>query len=423
MRKKSVIVVVVVVFASLFSVYGILYMLTPYSGFARSVIWRDSDVKDYERFPFRIVHSAPPVFEFSTVQVASPNDNIDNNKTSNSNSQNKSTLTPLLLRTLLDNVVPNSSDAGVNAKNGKINFDNFLASTGTTAFIVIKNDKVLYEKYFNGYRRDSINTSFSMAKSITSALIGIAIDEGLIASVNDPITKYIPELKQKDPHFYNITIKNLLTMSSGLRYVEQSLPWSDDTKTYYDTDLRSLALSAKIEEAPGKKFHYNNYNPLLLGLILERTTHKNVSQYLEERIWKPLGMEAPASWSLDSDTSGFEKMESGINARAIDFAKIGRLFLNNGNWNGKQIISEKWVHESTRPDTTTDPASFYQYMWWVDTRTTSPSDARDYNIYAAGNYGQFIYVIPDKNTIIVRHGYKSGYNNWTGLFIELASKI
>jgi CubicO group peptidase (beta-lactamase class C family) len=138
--------------------------------------------------------------------------------------------------TLLDSIVPNgssSSDVGGNAKDGgRINFDNFLASTGTTAFIVIKNDKILYEKYFNGYQRDSINTSFSMAKSITSALIGIAIDEGLIASADDPVTKYIPELKQKDPRFNNITIKNLLTMSSGLRYVEQSLPWSDDTKTY-----------------------------------------------------------------------------------------------------------------------------------------------------------------------------------------------
>ncbi|MGB7636283.1 MAG: serine hydrolase [Nitrososphaeraceae archaeon] len=257
-------------------------------------------------------------------------------------------------------------------------------------------------------------------------LIGIAIDEGLIASVDDPITKYIPELKQKDPRFNNITIKNLLTMSSGLSYVEQSLPWSDDTKTYYDTDLRSLALSAKIEEAPGKRFHYNNYNPLLLGIILERTTHKHVSQYLEEKIWKPLGMEAPGSWSLDSDASGFEKMESGINARAIDFAKIGRLFLNNGNWNGKQIISEKWVNESTRPDTTTDPAPFYQYMWWVDTTTATSSSSRDishHNFYAAGNYGQFIYVIPEKNIIIVRHGYKSGYDNWISFFKELASKI
>jgi CubicO group peptidase (beta-lactamase class C family) len=217
---------------------------------------------------------------------------------------------------LSDNLISNIEG---DFKDGKINFDKFLVSTGTTAFIIIKDDTVLYEKYFNGYQRDSIGTSFSMAKSITSALIGVAIDEGLIASVDDPITRYIPELKEKDFRFDNITIKNLLTMSSGLRYVEEGLPWSDDTRTYYDTNLRSLALSSKIEEAPGKRFHYNNYNPLLLGMILERVTHKPVSQYLEDKIWKPLGMDAPASWSLDSDASGFEKMESGINARAIDF--------------------------------------------------------------------------------------------------------
>jgi CubicO group peptidase (beta-lactamase class C family) len=300
-----------------------------------------------------------------------------------------------LSRSLLNSIAPDSSNsAGSDSADRRKNFDNFLALTGTTAFMVIKDDRVLYEKYFNGYQRDSINTSFSIAKSITSALIGIAIDEGLIASADDPVTKYIPELKQKDPRFNNITIKNLLTMSSGLRYVEQSLPWSDDTKTYYNTNLRSLALSAKIEEAPSKRFHYNNYNPLLLGMILERTTHKHVSRYLEEKIWKPLGMDAPASWSLDSDVSGFEKMESGINARDIDFAKIGRLFLNNGDWNDRQIISQKWINESTRPDTTSDPAPFYQYMWWVD--ITSSRDASHYNFYAAGNYGQFIYVIPEK---------------------------
>jgi CubicO group peptidase (beta-lactamase class C family) len=399
-RKKSIIIIGVIVIVSLLSTYGILYMLTPYSGFARSIIWGDSDIKDHERFPFRTIENAPPIFQFSTPQFSD---------TSNAN--------PFSSLILSDNLISNIEG---DFKDGKINFDKFLVSTGTTAFIIIKDDTVLYEKYFNGYQRDSIGTSFSMAKSITSALIGVAIDEGLIASVDDPITRYIPELKEKDFRFDNITIKNLLTMSSGLRYVEEGLPWSDDTRTYYDTNLRSLALSSKIEEAPGKRFHYNNYNPLLLGMILERVTHKPVSQYLEDKIWKPLGMDAPASWSLDSDASGFEKMESGINARAIDFAKIGRLFLNHGNWNGNQVISEKWVNESTSLDTTTDPAPFYQYMWWVDPLSV---DSTRYNFYAVGNYGQFIYVVPEKNMVIVRHGYESEYDNWTDLFKQLGSKI
>ena len=208
----------------------------------------------------------------------------------------------------------------------RASFDELLASTQTTAFLIIKDDRLIYENYFNGYERDSINTSFSVAKSFVSALVGISIDEGLIDSVDDPITKYIPELQNKDSRYSAITIKNLLSMSSGLRYVEEETPFSDDTKTYYDPNLRTVALSAVIEEEPGKRFHYNNYNYLLLGIILERATGMPVAKYMEEKLWKPLGMEAPASWSLDSETNGFEKMESGINARAIDFAKFGRLY-------------------------------------------------------------------------------------------------
>jgi CubicO group peptidase (beta-lactamase class C family) len=393
-RKKSVIVGLVAI-VSLLSNYGIVCMLTPYSGFARSIIWGNSDIKDYERFPFRAIENTPPVFQFFI-----PHPDIN-------------TVNPSLSSIRLDSIITNT-------QGGETNFDEFLASTGTTAFIIIKDDKILYEKYLNGYQRDSISTSFSIAKSITSALIGGAIDDGLIGSVDDPITKYIPELKEKDSRFYHITIKNLLTMSSGLRYVEEGLPWSDDSKTYYDTNLRSLALSSKIEEEPGKRFHYNNYNALILGMILERVTHKPVSQYLEEKIWKTLGMEAPASWSLDSDASKFEKMESGINARAIDFAKIGMLFLNNGNWNGKQIIPEKWINESTRPDTTTDPAPFYQYMWWVDPLS---ADGAHYNFYAFGNLGQYIYIIPEENLVVVRHGYKSEFDDWTDLFRQLGSEI
>jgi hypothetical protein len=143
-----------------------LYILTPYSGFARSIIWGDSDIKDFERFPFRVVQNAPPpVFQFSTVKVASPN---TENKTSNSNNNNTS---PFLSQLVLGIIVHlGSGDPSGDAKDRRMNFDSFLASTGTTAFIVIKDDKILYEKYF-GYQRDSINTSFSIAKSIISAYL------------------------------------------------------------------------------------------------------------------------------------------------------------------------------------------------------------------------------------------------------------
>jgi CubicO group peptidase (beta-lactamase class C family) len=162
-------------------------------------------------------------------------------------------------------------------------FNELLGSSQTTAFLIIKDDQLIYENYFNGYGRDSISTSFSVAKSFVSALIGIAIDEGLIDSIDDPITKYIPELENKDSRYSAIAIENLLSMTSGLRYVEEDTPFSDDTKTYYDPNLRSVALSAVIEEEPGKTFHYNNYNFLLLGIILKRTTGMPVAKYMEEK--------------------------------------------------------------------------------------------------------------------------------------------
>jgi CubicO group peptidase (beta-lactamase class C family) len=283
---------------------------------------------------------------------------------------------------------------------------------------------LLYERYSNGYDETSVNTSFSMAKSFASALVGIAIDEGHIKSVDEPITNYIPELLEKDERFKSITIRHLLTMSSGIKYEEGgNLPWSeeaDDTKTYYSTDLRRLAMNCRIEGKPGQYFEYNNYNPLLVGLILERATGMLVARFMEEELWKPMGMEADGSWSLDSTSSGFEKMESGVNARARDFARFGMLFAKEGKWEGEQLITQGWIEESTRPDATTDPSSDYQYFWWVDTL-----DAKNH-FSARGNFGQYIYVAPEKDLVIVRLGKgegERGYSYWTSLFEELSTKL
>ncbi len=316
--------------------------------------------------------------------------------------------------------------------------DEFLITTGTTAFIIIQNDTILYEKYFNGHTRDSIETSFSCAKSFTSALVGIAIDEGLIKSVGEPITNYLPELKEKDKKFELITIKHLLMMSSGIKYRELWFINGDNAKTYYYPDLRKLALKhTKIVHKPMQYFLYNNYHPLLIGIILERATGASVAQYLQEKIWKPLGMEFEGSWSIDSKKSNFEKMESGINARAIDFAKFGRLFLNNGKWGDRKIITEKWVKESTTIDTSLNYENFYKfdeiyaqlfksgklyhkYFWWGFTR-----EDNKYDFCARGNHGQLIYICPHKKLIIVRHGKEFGIERgeWTNLFYDFATII
>jgi CubicO group peptidase (beta-lactamase class C family) len=204
---------------------------------------------------------------------------------------------------------------------GVTNLDEFLADNQTQAFIVIKDDTVLYEKYFNGADRDSMLTSFSTAKPFDSALIGVAIDEGIIGSVTDSITDYLPETAVRDSRFSDITIRDLLNTASGLAY--QEMRWAlfngDDPLTTYYTDQREIALeNTVIVDASGAYFLYNKYQPQLLGLILEGSTGTSVTEYAQTRLWNPLGMEFSGAWALDSESSGFEKMEAGLNARAID---------------------------------------------------------------------------------------------------------
>jgi CubicO group peptidase (beta-lactamase class C family) len=374
---------------------------------SRIIAWREGDFRDFEKFPSRPVPAGSKQFSFEPAPENPP----------------EYLRTVTYRREAPDPATPRESMAttldSVGGTEVTEPLEEFLTDTDTTAFLVIRDDALLYEGYFNGYDRKSTQTSFSIAKPFASALVGIAIQEGYIGSVDDPITGYIPELKQSGMD--EITIRHLLTMSSGLKYSGEGSgggPFGDDAKTYYDPNLRELALTVKPEVEPGTRWEYNNYHPLLLGMILERATGRPVATYLSQKIWRPLGMEADGSWSLDSKGDGFEKMESGINARAIDFAKFGRLYLNRGNWNGRQVVPAGWVEESIRLDTTTDPADFYQYFWWVD--VVEPERGR---FIARGNFGQFIYVVPDKNLVIVRFGEDWGYNRWPELLRSIADSV
>ena len=368
----------------------------------RYFVYNFSDIYDYKKFTYRDIANAPPAFHFSE------------------------NLAPELFSTI-------GYFTGGEIRSA--DFEGFLEQTGSTAFIVIKDGDLRHEWYGNGFERDSWFTSFSAAKSFDSALIGIAIDEGLIGSVDDPVITYIPEISGHG--LDELTIRHLLTMSSGVDYHESedyfpTLGYlSDDARTYYYPDLRAAALTVEPgDEALGMYFHYNNYYPLLEGMILERVTGMPVAIYLQEKIWKPMGMEYPASWSLDSETSGFEKMESGINARAIDYAKFGQLFLQNGNWNGVQIISEKWVHESTTPDPDDNRPwaifdeirqqdGYYKYHWWGFKRENGL-----YDFIAEGHLGQMIYVRPDANLVMVRTGWEEGPDvSWPHVLKGLADRF
>jgi CubicO group peptidase (beta-lactamase class C family) len=378
---------------------------------ARDIVWGPSDVWDYQKFPARVVENAPPAFHF------------------------EQSLRPQLFQTM---TIDYMQDGRVK----QAGFEEFLNSSQTTSFIVIKDDAILYEGYFNGYNRDSIVTSFSMAKSVTSALVGIAIDEGRISSVDDPIIDYLPELRGKG--LDGVTIRHLLLMSSGIKYVSDDeisglaelSPFSDDGLSYNYPNLRSQALALMPDGTqPATEFNYNNYNPTLLGIVLERTTHMPVAQYLQEKIWEPLGMEYPASWSLDSKESGFEATLCCVNGRAIDFAKFGRLFLNNGNWDGTQVISEQWIKESTSPYPNPNGAiawrantwfshwpesnGYYKYQWWGK---LNPNGS--YDFIAIGHNGQRIYVSPQNRAIVVRFGIsEGGVDAWEDVLASVIAKV
>ena len=372
--------VVTLLFAALLGVYAWAWSSTDESTIARALIWRESDVGDQDRFPARRIPAGARASLF-----------------------------------------PSAPQADLVLNGERAELDEFLRETDTLAFVVVHQDHLVCERYFDSTRQ-SLQTSFSVAKSFVSTLVGIAIDEGLIGSIGDPVTDYLPELAARDREFQEVTLRDLLTMSSGIRYREGGFPsFGDDTYTYYGVDLRDVALSrTQIEQPPGITWHYNNYHPLLLGLVLERATGTSVSDFMATRLWQPLGAEADATWNLDSESSGFEKMESGVNARAVDYARFGLVFLHNGEWNGRRIVSEDWVRAATGADTDSGPASYhgYGYFWWTDVD-------RPGRFYAMGKYGQYIYVAPDADAVVVRLGRDWGVGNstWLATLRDVADRL
>ena len=327
--------------------------------------------------------------------------------------------------------LPEAPDAGVvDLLESHPDIDNanqFLASTETTAFLIVHQGQLVLERYGLDHDRESIENSFSVSKSLTSALVGLAAADGVL-DVDDPITDYLPELSERDQRFEAITIQNLLDMVSGIAYsrdIKFPIINNDDPLVYYHPDLESVVLQrTKIDSAPGQ-FRYNNYNPPLLGLILERATGQSVSEYFEQRIWKPMGASRPAGWTVDEQ--GFERMESGFHARARDLARFGLLYLNQGQTGDRQLLPESWIAVSTDTDTHIELEQYdgrqwgYRAGWWIVPR---PDGRSDY--CAIGHFGQFIYVSPQFDAVFVRNGPGRGEwgdRDWTQLFYFMAERL
>lgn len=303
----------------------------------------------------------------------------------------------------------------------------YIDDMKTVSFLVIRNDSILYETYRGGWNDTLTSNLFSATKSIVGMLVGIAMDEGKIGSVDDKVMKYIPEYnrgRQKD-----ITIRNLLTMSAGMDWDEAYASlFSVTTHGYYGNDLYKLIMGLDIVDTPGVQYSYRSGETQLLSFVLEAATGETISKYAEKKLWRPMMAGQDAFWLLDKK-NGDEKSFCCFHTTARDAARFGRLMLNMGNWNGRQLVSREYMEEALAPASYLkdqwgkDPLTYYGYQTWI----------MNYNgercPYFRGMLGQYIIAIPSKNAVVVRLGHKRSREYVKELttdiiqYMEIAEKI
>ena len=291
----------------------------------------------------------------------------------------------------------------------------------TVAFLVIKNDSIWHESYFDGYTNTSKSNSFSIAKSIVSAALGKAIMEGKIKSLDQKVTDFFPKLKGNFAK--EVTIGDLSSMASGLSWDEKYYsPFSIVTRAYFDDNLKELILGLSIKDKPGQQFRYLSGATQLLAMCIEKATGEYLSNYVSKHFWKPMGAENDALWQLDEADFGIEKAYCCIASTARDFARFGKLYKQNGVWNGKQILARSFVEKSLQPRFSDSPE--YGYGWWLHRINGKRV------FYMRGHLGQFVIVLPEDDVIIVRLGHLKGnqtktdpHSNDLYVYIEEALKM
>jgi CubicO group peptidase (beta-lactamase class C family) len=273
----------------------------------------------------------------------------------------------------------------------------------TVAFLVIKHDSILFERYWNKQSPTTLSNSFSMAKSIVSLLIGCAIEEGHIKGLDEKVVKYLPNLKGS--YSNRLTIRHLLSMSSASSWDESyKSPFSITTQAYYGRNLEKTTKKIEIVQQPGIVFRYRSGDTQLLASILKTATGQTISEYASEKLWQPLGAESQALWSLDHK-GGTEKAFCCFNSNARDFARIGHIVLNKGTFNNNQLIPKHYIREMTTPvnyltDDDAKMVDYYGLHWWI-------LNYKGQKIpYARGILGQYIFVLPAQRAVIVRLGNK-----------------
>jgi len=300
-----------------------------------------------------------------------------------------------------DKPIPWQKDSLYNTQKINDKYTHVFDTFGTTAFVVIRDNKLIHEEYWDGATDTTRSNSFSAAKSIISLLIGCLLDEGKIKSLEQPITDYLPDFKNTNG--FTLRIKDLLAMSSGLDWDEgYSSLFSPTTEAYYGSNLANQMLGLKVVAEPGIKFEYQSCDTQLLGMIVGSASGKSVSEYASEKLWKPLGAEHPALWSLDRE-DGLEKAYCCFNSTARDFARIGQMVLDSGQFNNRQIVSQSYILQATSPalyltGEDNKPCYYYGYHFWI-------VNYKEHKVaYARGILGQYIFIIPDLNAVVVRLG-------------------
>lgn len=278
---------------------------------------------------------------------------------------------------------------------------------GTIAYVIIKNDSIWYEKYYDGFDENSKSNSFSMAKSYVSAMLGKAIMEGYIKSLDQPVCDFIPEYCEGKAA--KMTVGDLSSMASGTNWDERYYsPFSITTRAYFDDDLTKVVTGLKVVDEPGQAFKYASGDTQMLALVIERATGKKLYNYLSESFWKPLGCENQALWQLDSEEHDLVKAYCCIASNAKDFARMGKLYKDFGKWNGKQLLDSAFIVKSITPRFKESPE--YGYGWWL-------KNIKDKSFFMMrGHLGQYVIVEPKDNIIIVRLGHQKSPDEGIGKF-------
>lgn len=276
--------------------------------------------------------------------------------------------------------------------------ESYIEKNHIGGVLVLQNDKILLEAYGEHTTDTTVWTSFSVAKSVSSMLLGAALKDGSIESMEDPLEKYIPELKYED--YGKVTVRQLLTMTSGIAWNEDYADENSDVAQMYQAEcegneahILTYMKSLKFKHNPGSRWNYSTGETDLLGILIQKATGKNLAEYLSEKIWKPWGMESQAYWLAD-ECSNLSIGGSGISATLRDYGRIGSLMLHQGKRDGENLLAEEWVQDATSLLIKTgEDNSGYGYLWWLD---------KEGNYMAVGIFGQMVYINPEKNLVIAQ---------------------